>query len=129
MTKKKTQQEFEKEITDLTNGDFNAIGEYINSYTKVRFKHKCGNEFELYPNDFTRNPRCNVCNPKKRTHEQFVKEINDILSRLQESCKGLDKGLSFIEVENRLFLVWTENETIGPHDDPDIIRKALRLKK
>ena len=58
-----------------------------------------------------------------------TKEINNILKRLNESCKGQDKELSFIEVENRLFLVWTENETIGPHDDPDTIRKALSLKK
>ena len=58
-----------------------------------------------------------------------TKKINNILRRLHENCKDPSKELSFIEVENGLFLVWTEHKSIGPHDVPDIIKKALRLNK
>ena len=68
-----------------------------------------------------------------------TKEINDILKncedfmthfdKLHENIKDTARKLSFIEVENRLFLVWTQcGEAIGPNDDPDTIKKALRLK-
>jgi hypothetical protein len=58
-----------------------------------------------------------------------TKEINDILERLRKENKDRDKELSFIEVENRLLLVWTEHGMIGPDDDPDTVKKALGLKK
>jgi hypothetical protein len=58
-----------------------------------------------------------------------TKEINDILERLSKENKDRNKELSFIEVENRLLLVWTEHGMIGPDDDPGTIKKALGLKE
>jgi hypothetical protein len=57
-----------------------------------------------------------------------TKEIDDILGELNDD-KDPNKELSFIKVENRLLLVWTETGTIGPDDNPDIIKQALGLKE
>jgi hypothetical protein len=57
-----------------------------------------------------------------------TREINDILGRLNDD-KDPNKELSFIKVESRLLLVWTECGTIGLDDDPDTIKKELGLKE
>ena len=58
-----------------------------------------------------------------------TEEINDILGWLRKENKDRNKELSFIKVENRLLLVWTEHGMIGPDDDPDSVKKALGLKE
>jgi hypothetical protein len=58
-----------------------------------------------------------------------TKEINGILGQLEESNEDPGRQLGFIEVENRLLLVWASYDAVGPEDDPDTIRRALRLKE
>jgi hypothetical protein len=57
-----------------------------------------------------------------------TREINDILRQVDEKNEDPDRQLGFIEVENRLLLVWSTYDVVGPDDDPDTIRRALRLK-
>jgi hypothetical protein len=56
-------------------------------------------------------------------------EINSILSKTTEKNKDATRRLSFISVKGRLFLVWTQcEETVGPDDDLETIKKTLHLK-
>ncbi len=57
-----------------------------------------------------------------------TKEINAILSKLEKNNKDPDRGPSFIEFQNRHFLVWASYDVVGPDDDEKTIIKALRLK-
>jgi hypothetical protein len=57
-----------------------------------------------------------------------TKEINHIVTNLKNK-KDPDRELCFLEVEDRLLLTWTEHGTIGPDDDLNTIKKALRLKE
>ena len=57
-----------------------------------------------------------------------TKEINAILSKIEKGNKDPERELSFIQVQNRHFLVWTRSGAIGPDDDDKTIRKMLRLK-
>ena len=59
---------------------------------------------------------------------QATKEINAILSKIKEGNKDPEREVSFIQFQNRHFLVWTRSGVIGPDDDDRTILKMLRLK-
>jgi len=85
--KNKTHEQFIKEISDLVNNEYTVLDKYINSSTKIRIKHnKCGKVYLVTPNKFLQGRRCPRCsklnqNEKQRkTHEQFVKEVDGLVS-------------------------------------------------
>lgn len=64
MSKRKTQEEFEKEVYDLVGDEYKVLGEYKSTHTKIKMLHtKCGNEFDMSPSDFLRGNRCPFCSP------------------------------------------------------------------
>ena len=66
MSKKKTNEEFKKEVHDLVENEYTVLGEYINNSTKIKIKHnKCDYEYEVRPRDFLQGYRCPKCNESK----------------------------------------------------------------
>jgi hypothetical protein len=59
---------------------------------------------------------------------QATKDINSILTKVQKKNKDRNRTLSFLEFNNRHFLVWAQYDAVGPHDDHKKIEKRLRLK-
>jgi hypothetical protein len=59
---------------------------------------------------------------------QATREINAILSKLERNNKDRERTPSFIEFQNRHFLVWATYGAVGPDDDDATIIKALKLK-
>ena len=57
-----------------------------------------------------------------------TKEINAILSRVEQSNRDPKRNLSWVQFQNRHLLVWASYDVIGPDDDDATIIKALRLK-
>ena len=58
------------------------------------------------------------------------KEINAILGKVDKDNQDKKRVLSWIEYQNRHLLVWvTYDDFVGRDDDPDTVRKALKLKK
>jgi hypothetical protein len=77
--KKKTTEQFKKEVYDLVGDEYEILGEYVNSYTKIRIKHtKCGHIYEVTPANFLRGSKCPKCS-RKKTHEQFIKEVFNLV--------------------------------------------------
>lgn len=67
-------------IFDLAavNPDVIVIDKYVNSYTKI--KHlclKCGNEWYVKPHDLLVGNCCPQCTTRKKSHEQYIKELAD----------------------------------------------------
>ncbi len=60
--------------------------------------------------------------------QHATKEINAILGEIKKGNKDPKRELSFIQVKDRHFLVWTSLGIVGPHDDDQTIHKMLRLK-
>jgi len=60
--------------------------------------------------------------------QQATKEINGILADIKKGNKDETRNLSFIQIQDRHFLVWTTPGVVGPEDDDNIIGKMLRLK-
>ena len=77
---RKTQEEFEEEIYNLTKDEYSILGEYKDSKTKIKMKHNiCGYEYEVQPNSFLRGSRCPECfGTPKKTQEEFEREVYDL---------------------------------------------------
>ena len=96
----KSHKQFIKELNDI-NPDIEVIGEYINSYTKIKCQCKIDkNIWYSTPNNLLSGHKCPICSNKHRSvlysksHEQFVKEliqINPDIEILGEYSGGHNK--------------------------------------
>lgn len=86
MAKRKTNEQFIKEVYELVGDEYEFLQEYINTHTKIKCRHnKCGYEWKVRPNDFLNNgSRCPECrkieraSKQRKTHEEFINELEDI---------------------------------------------------
>lgn len=79
---RRTQQEFEDIIYNLTEGDYVVLSKYKNANTKVVFEHKvCGKNFSMIPYDFIGSGhRCPWCFQSGSSHGNSM--IAKVLSKL-----------------------------------------------
>ncbi|MBO3398508.1 hypothetical protein JJB71_13265 [Clostridium perfringens] len=83
----KTHEEFVKEIYNLYGNEYEILGEYINTRSKVLVRHNCKecsfHEWEIAPNNLLIGQGCPKCKGGKirkylvKTTERFKKEIKD----------------------------------------------------
>lgn len=78
---KKTNNGFKKEVYKLVGNEYIFLDSYVNAITKLKVKHnKCGNVYEVSPNNFLRGKRCPYCSAKaKKTDTQFKQEVFDLV--------------------------------------------------
>jgi len=84
--KRKTQEQFVKEVYGLVGDEYTVLGQYINDRTKILMRHnKCGHEWEIVPNNILRGSGCPICRYKKsgktrtKTTEKFKEEVYDLV--------------------------------------------------
>ena len=77
---KKNDIQFQHEVYNLVGDSYTVLDPYINAKTKIRVKHnKCGNVYEVTPNNFFTGNRCPVCVNKHRvelitmTNDEFIR--------------------------------------------------------
>lgn len=77
---KLTQEEYENKITELTNGEFVVIGEYINSHTKILMRHNiCNHEWMVFPQSLIVGKSCpNCASNSKRTTEYYKTKVKEL---------------------------------------------------
>jgi Zn ribbon nucleic-acid-binding protein len=81
MPKRKSREEFEKEVFNLVGYEYSVLGEYTGTHNKLLMRHNnvscCNLEWETTPNSFLRGSRCPECNKisKTKTQEQFEADI------------------------------------------------------
>lgn len=81
MTKRKTDDEFKKEVYDLVGGEYTFLDTYVNSKTKLRIKHnKCNNVYKVTPSHFLNGSRCPYCNGNtKKSNSKFKQEVYNLV--------------------------------------------------
>lgn len=86
MTKRKTNEQFKKEIFDLVGDEYTFLDPYVNNKTKLRVRHnKCGNVYEVVPYSFKQGRRCPKCqlisqaNMRRLSNEQFLKRVYNLV--------------------------------------------------
>lgn len=82
MTRKKTHDEFIKDVYGQVGDEYVVLGTYINSRTKIKIRHNCdlcnNYEYEVNPNMFLQGSRCGKC---ARIKDKFnIKDIYKILN-------------------------------------------------
>lgn len=85
MVRRKTHEEFIREIKEKYGDEYTVLGKYINANTKILIRHNCKecnfHEWHITPYSLLRDHSCPKCANNKRrrtlgkTHEEFVKEI------------------------------------------------------
>ena len=78
---KLTHSSFIKKVKDKYNDEYTILGNYINNRTHLLVKHnKCGNKWEVRPDNLLNGYGCNICGgSKKLTTEEFKEKVFDIV--------------------------------------------------
>lgn len=81
---KYTHEEFVNIVKNRVGGEYTVLGEYINSYTKIKMKHNiCGKEFEIRPVNFiakSLSNRCPYCFKNfRKTTKNFKNEVFELV--------------------------------------------------
>ena len=102
MRKKKTTEEFKKEVYDLVKNEYEVLGEYINANTYIAMKHnKCGHIYSVTPSKFLCGRRCPECfGIKKKTSEGFKKEVYDLVKDEYEVLGKYTGNKNKIEIKH-----------------------------
>lgn len=89
MPKKYSTEQIAKTISEKTNGQFQLIGEHVNSHAPVKIKHqKCGQTQSIKLHYFMNRMTCRICSSNRRTNEDFLSEVCFLVGdeyRFQES--------------------------------------------
>lgn len=79
MAKRKTDQEFTKEVFELVGDEYTFIDRYKNANRPLRVRHNvCGYEWTTSPANFLKGSRCFECHMKstRKTNEEFLEEVH-----------------------------------------------------
>ena len=86
MTRRKTNEEWAKEVKSMVGNEYTFLDPYINNKTKLHVRHnKCGYVYSVVPDSFLRGRRCPKCSKiisiKKRskTNEEWVSQVKSLV--------------------------------------------------
>lgn len=76
-----TNEQFLYRVKNIYGDEYDVLTKYFNTRTKVKIRHNaCGNIYEIRPNDFINAKRkCRYCQGLIKTHEDFVKEVYELV--------------------------------------------------
>lgn len=79
--RRKTTEEFKKEVFNLVGNEYTVLGEYINRSTNIRVRHNtCGKEYLVLPHNFLSRSRCIEC-----YHSSLRLSKEDVEDRIRNS--------------------------------------------
>lgn len=144
MGKRKTNEQFKKEVEELGGGLYTLLDTYKGSREKVRLRHEvCGNIYLVKPNVFLQGNRCPYCyGTHKKTTEQFKKEVFEIVgndyqvlgeyknNKTKLKFRHLVCGNNFLMTPSNFLLKGQRcpicaNKTRGPHKDTFNFKKEV----
>src|SRR5699024_7358326 len=74
MTKKKTHEDFVKDVYNLVGDEYTVVGKYTLSKNKVELRHnECGELWEVKANNFINGNRCKYCREKSKIKNKCLK--------------------------------------------------------
>ena len=82
MTKKKTDSEFKIQVEQIAKGEYTFLDAYKDARTKITCCHnKCGNVWEISPDNFLRGKRCPECQTESRilNRRNSLKRVEEII--------------------------------------------------
>lgn len=134
---KKTTEEFKEEVYNLVGSEYEILEEYIDTHTKILFKHnKCGTVYPVKPCKFIYGRRCPICNESHG--EQEIRRILNtyniyyIAQKIFDGLIGLGNGnlsYDFYLPQYNLLIEYQgeqhEKYTLGLHKSYNDFEKQL----
>lgn len=98
INQRKSHIDFVKEVQNKYGNDYEILGNYVNSKTKILVKHKCGEKWKIKPTHLLTRDMCPKC--KNSIGEKYVSKYLDNLGikyEIQKKFKDLKfkKSLSY----------------------------------
>lgn len=99
--RRKTTEEFKKEVYKLVNDTYSVESEYIGHHKSVIMKHReCDEPYPVAPSDFLKGRRCKRCyfNSKMKTNEEWLAQVRELTAEeyiFLETYKGDNKKLKY----------------------------------
>lgn len=101
--KRKTHDQYQKELFEKHNGEIEALEKYITSSIKILHKHsKCGTTWYATPNTILSGqigqacPKCKIKTVKLKTHDQYILDLKERRNNEFEVLEKYIKG--YIEI-------------------------------
>lgn len=125
MSKKLTQEEFEKRVYDATGDEYTVIGKYIDCHTKIRIKHnhcvceKGFYEWDINPSDFINaGHRCPIegkhkCSISLETIQKRLDKFHNDYKLLSTSYINSSTPLDVLCNKNHIYHPTLDNITQG----------------
>lgn len=108
---KKDKAWFNEKMKDLVGDEYLALEDYTTGKTKIKFKHvKCGEIFEMRPEDFLNGQRCPEC--AKHIRAAKLKKEPSIFAKEVASLVG-DEYELLSDYTNCKEKVWMKHKTCG----------------
>jgi len=105
MSKRKTQEEFVKEIKEKYDKEYSVIGKYVNAKTKIKIRHNtCNKNFDMTPSNILSGQQCPFCKSLRlsknqlMTDDDFKAEIYNLVGKeytVKSKYKGRYKNVIF----------------------------------
>lgn len=109
MPRKKTNEEFIKDVFNLVGNEYSVLQEYSHSNVKILFKHNlCGHEWSLTPHNFLRGNRCPNCANKSRsnklkdTNEEFLIKFKNLVKDEYDVLSTYNGQREYIEIVHNI---------------------------
>jgi hypothetical protein len=104
MPRRKTNEEFIKEVFDLVGSEYKFIEEYRNSNTKITVLHiSCDREYSVTPANFLSGYRCPHCSKEKRevSYDELKKRVIEIHGDIYDFLSEYRKLDVHIEIRHK----------------------------
>ena len=67
MTQKRSQIEFEEMVKEISKGEYDVLGNYVDALNKLYLRcNVCGHKFQMRPSRFLEGGRCSMCKKLRR---------------------------------------------------------------
>lgn len=98
-----TQSQFEDRVKESTDDEFEVIGKYINTETKILVKHKtCNHEYTVRPSNLLKGRGCPKCaNRLEITDNLFKKRVSELVGEDYTFLEDYKDSSTPIKVQHR----------------------------
>ena len=137
MSRKKTHEEYVKQVYNVVGDEYTVLDRYVNANTKIKLRHnECGHEWSVYPNNLLRGHGCPKCAKKRvgksrrKTNEEFLKQLRERYGEDYEPLEEHKIGSSKIKVKHLKcgnVYITTPNNILSGRECPKCAEKQRRI--
>lgn len=117
INKKKTTEEYKRQVKELSNDEYEVLEKYINDRTKILMKHKkCGHKWKQQPTHFIQGKRCPLCAGQYKNTNIFKREILELTDNEYTLLSQYKNAHSHVKLRHNSTVCDYNEYTVAPTD-------------